>query len=60
MAVQQNKKSKSKKGMRRSHLRVKIPTLVLCKCGESTAPHSVCPACGNYRDRQLMEVAAEQ
>lgn len=59
MAVQQNKKSKSRKGMRRSHDRVSVPTLVLCKCGESAVPHAVCPACGSYRNRQLVETAAE-
>lgn len=59
MAVQQNKKSKSRKGMRRSHDRVAVPTVVLCKCGESTVPHSVCPSCGTYRERQLVEVSAE-
>ena len=56
MAVQQNKKSKSKKGMRRSHLAVPLPTIVLCQCGEATVPHSVCPSCGTYRGRKLLEV----
>lgn len=59
MAVQQNKKSKSKKGMRRSHHRVAVPAVVVCKCGETTLPHSVCPSCGTYRDRQYVEVSAE-
>lgn len=59
MAVQQNKKSKSKKGMRRSHDRVAIPNVVICKCGESTLSHSVCPSCGSYRDRQYVAVNAE-
>lgn len=57
MAVQQNKKSKSRKGMRRSHHSVPVPNVVLCKCGEPTLSHSVCPSCGTYRDRQF--VAAE-
>lgn len=55
MAVQQNKKSKSRKGMRRSHDRVAVPNVVLCKCGEPTLSHSVCPSCGTYRGRQLVE-----
>ncbi len=57
MAVQQTKKSKSRKGMRRSHHKVDVPTLVLCKCGEHTVPHSICPSCGSYRDRQYIAVA---
>ena len=45
MAVQQNKKSHSKKGMRRSHDRVATPTV----------PHAACPSCGTYRGRQVVE-----
>lgn len=59
MAVQQSKKSKSKKGMRRSHHHVAVPPVVFCKCGEATLPHSVCPSCGMYRDRQVVPQAAE-
>ena len=51
MAVQQNKKSKSRKGMRRSHQHTPVPTLVLCACGAATPPHAVCPSCGSYRGR---------
>lgn len=51
MAVQQNKKSKSRKGMRRSHDRVAKPSVVYCACGEPTLPHSICPACGTYRGK---------
>ena len=36
MAVQQNKKSRSRKGMRRSHDRVATPTVIYCSCGEPT------------------------
>lgn len=57
MAVQQNKKSKSKKGMRRSHHRVAVPPVTLCKCGNPTLPHAICPSCGTYRDRAYTESA---
>ena len=60
MAVQQNKKSRSRKGMRRSHDRVAVTTVIYCKCGEPTLPHSVCPSCGKYNDRQVVETAAAQ
>ena len=45
MAVLQNKKSRSRKGMRRSHDRVAKPAGIYCTCGEPTTPHSVCPNC---------------
>nr|WP_305734239.1 phosphate acyltransferase PlsX [uncultured Bilophila sp.] len=54
MAVQQNKKSHSKKGMRRSHDRVSVPTVVYCTCGAPTVPHAACPSCGTYRGRQVV------
>lgn len=39
--------------MRRSHDRVRVPNVVLCKCGEPTLPHAICPSCGTYRGRRL-------
>ena len=54
MAVQQNKKSRSKKGMRRSHDRVAVPTVVYCSCGEPNAPHRVCASCGTYKGRTVI------
>lgn len=59
MAVQQNKKSKSKKGMRRSHHKVAVPAVVFCECGSPKPPHAVCPACGKYRGREYAPAAAE-
>ncbi len=54
MAVQQNKKSRSRKGMRRSHDRVAKPTVIYCSCGEPRLPHSACPKCGTYHGRQVL------
>lgn len=60
MAVQQNKKSKSKKGMRRSHHHAAVPPVVFCQCGEATLPHTVCAACGTYRGRQVLQQSAAE
>ena len=54
MAVQQNKKSRSRKGMRRSHDRVAKPSVIYCACGAPTIPHSICPTCGKYKGRQIV------
>ena len=54
MAVQQNKKSKSKKGMRRAHHQVAIPNVIFCQCGEATLSHRICPSCGSYRGRVVL------
>ncbi len=60
MAVQQNKKSRSRKGMRRSHDHVAVPAVIYCTCGAPTLPHSVCPNCGTYKGRQVVEQKAEE
>jgi large subunit ribosomal protein L32 len=54
MAVQQNKKSRSRKGMRRSHQFVHMPNVIYCRCGEPTLSHCVCPKCGAYRGRTVV------
>ncbi len=54
MAVPNRKISKSRKGMRRAHDHVAVPSVVLCSCGEPTLPHRICPSCGTYRGRQML------
>lgn len=54
MAVPNRKISKSRKGMRRAHDKVAVPTVILCQCGEPTLPHRICPSCGSYRGRQML------
>lgn len=56
MAVQQNKKSRSRKGMRRSHDHIAKPPVIYCACGEPTLPHTVCESCGKYRGRQVITI----
>jgi large subunit ribosomal protein L32 len=56
MAVPKRRVSKSRKGMRRSHDHLDLPTVVACKnCGESIQPHRVCKECGYYKDRNVLE-----
>ncbi len=59
MAVQQNKKSHSKKGMRRSHDHIAVPSVIYCTCGAPTLPHSACPNCGTYKGRQVVTQKAK-
>ncbi len=46
--------------MRRSHHHAAVPSVVICKCGEATLPHSVCSACGSYRGRQVLPQPAAE
>ena len=55
MAVQQNRKTPSKRNMRRSHDALKAVTSLECpNCGELKLPHHVCGACGYYKDREVI------
>ncbi|MBW2061225.1 MAG: 50S ribosomal protein L32 [Deltaproteobacteria bacterium] len=57
MAVQKRKMSRSKSRKRRTHYSQKQPTLVHCsQCDELKLPHHVCPNCGTYQGRQIIEV----
>jgi large subunit ribosomal protein L32 len=56
MAVQQNRKSVSRRGMRRSHDRLKAPTLsVDPTSGETHLRHHVTKS-GYFRGRKVIEV----
>lgn len=56
MAVPRGKKSRSRRGMRRSHDALTVTKGNECpNCGEQKLPHHVCDACGYYRDREVVE-----
>ncbi|MCE2509887.1 MAG: 50S ribosomal protein L32 [Alphaproteobacteria bacterium] len=56
MAVPKKKISQSRRGMRRAHQALKPEGYAECpNCGELKRPHHVCPACGQYRGRDVVE-----
>jgi len=60
MPVPKKKRSRSKRGSRRSHDHLKIPALSKCShCGEPTAPHRVCMHCGFYKGKEVLAVIHE-
>ena len=57
MAVQQRRVSKSRKGMRKSHLGLKETTTTKCrKCGRPIKPHHVCKYCGYYDNKKIVDI----
>ncbi|MES2354758.1 MAG: 50S ribosomal protein L32 [Pseudomonadota bacterium] len=59
MAVQQNKKSPSKRDMRRSHDRLSAPPLAIePTTGEVHLRHHISPS-GYYRGRKVLNVKGE-
>ncbi len=56
MAVPKRRTSKSKKNMRRTHKKHDAPQFTVCpECGEAKMPHRVCPSCGMYKGKQVIE-----
>ena len=57
MAVPKQRKTKSRRNQRRMHIHLKTPSLVVCsKCKEKKVMHTVCGACGFYKDREVVDV----
>ncbi|HLS88876.1 MAG TPA: 50S ribosomal protein L32 [Sphingobacteriaceae bacterium] len=56
MAVPKRKTSKARRDKRRTHYKLTAAGLTPCpRCREPRLPHRVCPNCGYYRDRQVIE-----
>jgi large subunit ribosomal protein L32 len=56
MAVPKRKHSNSRTGRRRAHDAKKSPQLTLCsKCNTPLPTHVVCPTCGYYMGRVVVE-----
>ena len=60
MAVPKKRGTKSKRDKRRLHIFLKEPTLVKCpKCGHLILPHTVCPYCGYYKGKEIIDVLSK-
>ena len=57
MAVPFRRVSKTKKRMRRTHLKKDAPTTLSCpKCSAPIKPHRVCTKCGYYKGKEVIKV----
>jgi len=58
-ALPKRKVAKSRRDKRRSNSGRALPSLVLCpQCNSPKLPHHVCPNCGYYAGREVIEVKA--
>ncbi len=62
MAVPKSKVSKQRSNKRfASNYKASVPTLVECpQCHEMKQSHRVCPKCGYYDGKQVVEVAKKE
>ncbi|MHC8509498.1 MAG: 50S ribosomal protein L32 [Rhodospirillales bacterium] len=59
MAVPKKKVTRSRRNQRRAHDALTPGKAAECShCGEMKRPHHVCPACGHYREREVVEADA--
>ncbi len=57
MAVPKKRHTKSRRNKRRMNIFLKKPALAACsKCGKDCLPHRVCPNCGFYKGREVIDV----
>ena len=55
--VPKKRTSKARRDQRRSHHALSAPTLVACsQCKELKPPHQVCPHCGTYKGREIIDI----
>ncbi len=60
MAVPFRRTSKTKKAMRRTHLKKEAGAITTCsKCGANLRPHRACTKCGNYNGKEVIKVTEE-
>lgn len=61
MAVPKRRTSKSRRDKRRSHDAIGTPARSLCpQCKAPKSPHRVCPHCGTYRGREIVQTEADE
>ncbi len=57
MGLTKRRFSKARTASRRAHFKVRPVTLVDCpQCHARMVPHRMCPTCGYYAGRQVVEV----
>jgi large subunit ribosomal protein L32 len=60
-ALPKKRVSNRRQGNRRQHHRIKIPQLRACpQCHQLRLSHHVCPNCGTYRGRQVLDVKTKR
>ena len=61
MGVPKRKTSRSRRNNRRSHDGLDTPAVSVCpKCKETKLPHRICPVCGTYKGRVVLEEQEEE
>ena len=61
MALPKRRHCNARRDKGRAHWKPKVVNLTRCpQCAKAIASHRVCPSCGWYRGRQVMQIAAQK
>ncbi|MFW6134601.1 MAG: 50S ribosomal protein L32 [Elusimicrobiota bacterium] len=61
MAVPKRKLSRTRTRRRRSSKKAAMPQTSMCpKCSQAKLPHRVCPNCGYYGDKKIIDREQEE
>jgi large subunit ribosomal protein L32 len=56
-ALPKRKSAKARQGKRRSQIKLNLPPIDYCpQCHNPKLSHHVCPTCGSYAGREVIEV----
>ncbi len=57
MSVPKQRHTKERRDRKRKRFKIAVKSLVECnKCRAMILPHTVCPKCGYYKDREVINV----
>jgi large subunit ribosomal protein L32 len=57
MPLPKRRHSRARGRKRRTNWKLEAPNVVACpSCGQATLPHHVCPSCGYYKGRQVIDI----
>ncbi|MBD3383272.1 MAG: 50S ribosomal protein L32 [candidate division Zixibacteria bacterium] len=60
MALPKRRHSKTRGRKRRTHWKLDVPSMTACdNCGEKKLPHHICPHCGYYNGREIINPATD-
>ncbi|MEI8349741.1 MAG: 50S ribosomal protein L32 [Candidatus Omnitrophota bacterium] len=61
MALPKRKHSKSRSRKHRTHQKLAVPLLVVCKqCRKLKPAHMVCPFCGYYAGKEIIKIELKE
>ena len=61
MALPKRRHSKQRGRKRRTHWKLEAPDLAVCpQCKTLKKPHQICPVCGFYKDRVVVEIKVKK